>query len=148
MTGKRYTYKGKSYTKEELLTKTRKVLEFSFIRTQKDLIDWINLHVPKRTGELREDMIGWLKGKSKLTDTGFRIRAGTDVKYAEKITGDPAHHDTDFEHDGSRAYDHYGKPVHLDDPQAYKNWIPRLKAYGNQIFHDNIRSYKEMIFGN
>jgi hypothetical protein len=79
--------------------------------------EWIRKHVPKRTGQLQEDLLDKLY-QSKVDDVKLIIELGTDIPYAEAVedmlTSQVAH----FNEWGYAYYGDYSGKILLNDPMA------------------------------
>ena len=144
---KTFTYKGKHYTKEELITILNEILRCTLQATKTETLNWINAFVPKRTGALRESLIDWINSNWVFENNTLKISLGTDVEYAFNIEGDPKHKGTWLEHSGAPAYDYFGRRVFLDDPEALQAWHIIIQSFIQEVFNTNLRSYKETLLG-
>jgi len=147
---KRYRYKGRDFSKEELLVIFNEILFNTLKATKIAALDWINRYVPKRTGQLRDSLIDWMNTHWIVDDVGLKASLHSDVEYAFDIAGDPAHSGTWYEHSGAPAtayyYHHFGR-VFLDDPTAIAMWSGLISSFLNSEFNRNIISYKENLMG-
>ena len=147
----RYRYKGKEYSKEELLKIFKEILRATLNATKIAAIDWTNRFVPKRTSALRNSLIDWINKHWVTTDKGLKASLDTNIEYAFNISGDAAHKGTWFEHSGSPAYAYYNElvqgRVYLDDPQALTLWSGMMASFLNSEFNKNIITYKENLLG-
>lgn len=99
---------------------------------------WIEERVPKRTGQLQENLLRHLKS-SRVSRGILRIVIGTAINYAadvnEMTTAMVRHHGTWREHSGKKAYAYYyghpGNPpvVFLDDPKAEGQFFEKLLTF-------------------
>jgi len=144
---KTFRYRGKFYTKEELLNILNEILLLTLNATKTETLNWINQFVPKRTGALRDSLIEWINKYWEKTENGIKISLGTDVSHAFDIIGDPQHYGTWFEHSGEPAYDYTGGRVYLDDPQALLTWDTAIASFIQETFNNNLISYKETLLG-
>ena len=147
---KRYRYKGRDFSKEELLIIFHEILFNTLKATKITILDWINKYVPKRTGQLRDSLIDWINSHWIVDEIGLKASLHSDVEYAFDIVGDAAHKGTWFEHSGAEAtayyYNNYGR-IFLDDPQALTRWSGLISSFLNSEFNRNIISYKENLMG-
>ncbi|GAG31103.1 unnamed protein product, partial [marine sediment metagenome] len=100
---KRYRYKGREFSKDELINIFYEILSSTLITTKNAALDWINRFVPKRTGQLRDSLIDWINRNWVVDAAGLRASLNTDVEYAFDIIGESAHDATWYEHNGEEA---------------------------------------------
>lgn len=143
---------GKSqYTYEQVVEFIQTVMNEALDQTIEETEEWIDEFVPKRSGDLREDLKKWL-AKSKpppptteLRDVRLILGSGKDVKYARYVIDMSAtqvqHDGTWFEHSGKKAYSK-GKPVYLDDPHAVANYHDKMVAYAIERLKINLSKIK------
>lgn len=123
-------------TYEETVILMTSILQDTLDWTIKDLEEWIKIYVPKRTGNLQEDLIdnlysSWIKNK--LT---IRLVLKTFVDYAGDVDAmsdaQVQHDSTWYEHSGKRAYAYYHRHhgrIFLDDPEALGGFFEKLQEY-------------------
>ena len=99
---------------------------------------WIEEKVPKRTGQLRDNLLLNLKS-SRVNNGILRMIIGTAINYAsdvnEMTTAMVRHFNTDREHSGKKAYAYYGGhygPIHLNDPKAEGQFFVKLLEFAHQ----------------
>ena len=120
------------------------VLELTLL----DLEEWIETYVPKRTGQLRDNLLKNIRS-SRVVGSVMRIIIATSIDYAEKVaemsTAQVRHSGTDREHSGKKAYayywGHYG-PIYLDDPEAIGNFFDVLAEYAKDRVIMNLAKMK------
>lgn len=146
----RYIYKGKEYSKEDLIRIFHEILLNALRATKIEALNWINKYVPKRTGQLRDSLIDWINEHWIVDDVGLKASLHSNVEYAFDIVGDASHKGTWFEHSGAEAtayyYNNYGR-IFLDDPSAVARWSGLMASMLNNEFNKNIIAYKENLLG-
>lgn len=139
---------GKTYDSDTLLLKYREILDYAVRSTMIPTIDWINTFVPKRTGQLRDDLIKWIKLNWKY-NSGI-MDLVTSIEYATDIHGIAAHSGTWFEHSGAPAvanyYKHLGR-IYLDDPEALEFWYFLIEEFVREELRKNIIIQTDSILG-
>ncbi len=139
----------KSFTGASLARAKKNVFKDAMIATREDVITMINKIVPKRTGQLRDDL---LKNVNTWKAEGEQVNMElqSSLPYAYNITGEPAHSGTWYEHDGRPAtayyYNHDGS-IYLDDPNAIIDWNIFLTDYIQETYNRYIRIYKDLYIG-
>ena len=141
------------FTYDEVIQFIQRVMNETVEQTIIDCEVWIKKFVPKRSGDLRESLLTFLK-KSRLPPTLFKelrnvriiIGVGAEVPYAKytmKFTDAQVQHDgTWFEHSGKRAYDKDGNRVFLDDPHARGGYFQMLIIFAKEKFRMNLSKIK------
>ena len=144
---------GKSkLTYEQVVEFIMDIMNETLELTIKEIEEWIDEFVPKRSGDLREDLKEFLnKSKPPPTTVGelrnvrLILGAGKDVKYAKyviEMTDAMVQHDaTWFEHSGKRAYSK-GERVFLDDPHARGKFFEMMVIYGIERLRMNLSKIK------
>lgn len=114
-----------------------RMLEFlEYIQEQMitELILWINIYVPVRTGQTAWYLIDMLKG-SNIYKNILRIVLASHVPYAEELE---EMEDFNVQHFGERGYVYYPNrfgirgPVVLYDPQAKGHYFTELVKYAQE----------------
>jgi len=119
---------------EQVQDRMREFLEYIQEEMTKELILWINLYVPVRTGQTAWYLIDMLKG-SNIYKNILRIVLASHVPYAEELE---AMDDTNVQHFGEKGYVYYNNrfgirgPVILYDPQAKGHYFSELVAYAEE----------------
>ena len=144
-----FKQKGKSYSKDELVIIVREILTSTLETVKKEVIVWINIYVPKRTGQLRDSLVDWVNNNWKVTYDGLTASIGTNINYGLKTTGIAAHNNTWFEHSGQAATAYYAgfSKILLNDPQAISSWYQVIGSFLNERFLTTLQSYKESLMG-
>lgn len=116
-----------------------KILKEALEKAVKDQKLWVNDYVPKRTGQLREDLIKHLES-SKVQGMTAELVMGVDetvvpyVKYVNKFnTRNVRHFGTYTEHSGRYAYAYYGGHrgrILLNDPKAIGHFWGLMRENG------------------
>jgi hypothetical protein len=138
------------YSRRQVKKNIKLILADTLRATKEDTIDWIRRYVPKRTGQLQEDLIAWIDKNWVVDNEGLQISIGSKIEYAGDIKGEPAHAATWFEHSGRRAVANYGKHegrIFLDDPEAIADWHITIKDFIKEKVVNYINSYKSIYFG-
>jgi len=105
---------------------------------------WINEKVPKRTGQLRQDLIDQLK-ESHIIEHTLHIILGTTIDYAEQVN---AMNTAQVRHTGQIGYVYYWNPagirgrVILDDPRAIGNFWTHLLEFAKERAFINVAKIK------
>lgn len=136
------------YSYDEIKDKVQEYLEYLKENITSDLKVWIDLHVPKRTGQLRHFLKLWLDG-SNIYKNVLRIIFGTYLPYADAVeqmtTGM-------VRHSGQKGYVYYSNifqirgPVTLDDPQAVGHYFSMLIEYAEERAQYWISQGKAMMW--
>jgi len=136
------------YSYEQIKGKVQEYLEYLKDNITNDLNVWIDINVPKRTGQLRHFLKLWLEG-SNIYKNVLRIIFGTYLPYADAVEA----MDTGMvRHFGQRGYVYYTNifkirgPVTLDDPQAVGHYFTELIAYAEERSHYWISQGKSMMW--
>jgi len=140
--------KNKNLSYEQVLDIIISLLEEILELTLIDLEDWIETYVPKRTGQLRDNLLRNIRS-SRVRNGVLRIIIATSIDYAEKVnemtTAQVRHTDTDREHSGKKAYayyyGHYG-PITLDDPYAVGGFFEELVEFAKDRVIMNLAKMK------
>lgn len=92
---------------------------------------WINTKVPKRTGQLRDNLLKHLES-SNVKKGLMRLVLGTDIKYAPDVADMATRQ---VRHSGEKGYayyyGHHGK-INLDDPQAIGDFWEELMEHAQE----------------
>lgn len=105
---------------------------------------WIDSKVPKRTGQLRENLKEYLR-ESNIFEHTLRIILGTTIDYAEQVAGMST---AQVRHHGEIGYVNYWNPfgirgrVILNDPRAIGNFWDHLVQFVIERVHANIGKLK------
>lgn len=109
-----------------------------------ELSVWINEKVPKRTGQLRQDLIDQLK-ESNIIEHTLHIILGTTIDYAEQVN---AMSTATVRHHGEIGYVYYWNPdniygrVVLDDPRAIGGFWTHLLEFAKERAFINVAKIK------
>ena len=111
---------------------------------QFELRIWINTKVPKRTGQLRDNLLKHLES-SKVKKGLMKLVLGTDIQYAPDVAD---YSTRQVRHSGEKGYAYYygeSGPIILDDPQAIGDFWNELLKYAKErtmsIMHRAIGEY-------
>ena len=140
--GIRLMVNGNYYTDSELIDWFRLRFLEAVNNTKAETEIWIETFVPKRTGQLRDSLIDWIRNNWELKDMTIDLDAQTDVPYARSIEGDPRHNATWYEHSGRLArafYYGFAGKVFLDDPQATVDWFYNMGVFVRRQIDDDIQ---------
>ena len=109
-----------------------------------DVEGWITEFVPKRTGQLQNNLILNLHSSFIKNKTMIRLVLKTFIDYAGDVDAysdaQVQHNATWFEHSGERAYAYYGGhhgAIFLDDPEAVGGFMSKLQEFakGRALFN-------------
>ena len=127
----KYLAKGNVLTYAEILALLHSMLLYVLDELLFELRIWINTKVPKRTGQLRENMLIHLK-TSNVKKGLMRLVLGTNIDYAPKVaemtTGQVRH----VNEIGYAGYYGITGPILLNDPQAIGNFWEELLQYAEE----------------
>ncbi len=128
---------------EDVLKVINDILNEVHVSVLADMEEWINEKVPKRTGQLRDNLLRNIQS-SRVRDGVLRIIIATSIDYASKVnemsTSQVQHRGTWKEHSGKWAYAYYygnyGR-IFLDDPSAVGGFFDALVEYAKEraLFH-------------
>lgn len=147
--------KNKNLSYEQVLNLIINLLEEVLELTLIDLEVWIEKYVPKRTGQLRDNLLRNIRS-SRVRNGVLRIIIATSIDYAAQVnemtTAEVRHDSTDREHSGKKAYayyyGHYG-PITLDDPDAIGSFFDKLGEYAKERVLINLakmkHKYKDLV---
>ena len=147
--------KTKGLTYEQVLSIIKSLLEEVLELTLTDMEEWIREKVPKRTGQLRDNLLKNIRS-SRVKKGVLRLIIATSIDYAKEVnemtTAQVRHSGTTREHSGKKAYayyyGHYG-PITLDDPEAIGNFFDILVEYAKDRVLINLAKmqskYKTMV---
>lgn len=140
--------KTKNLNYEQVLEIIKTFLEEILELTLLDMEEWIETYVPKRTGQLRQNLIDNIQS-SRVRAGVLRIIIATSIDYASKVnemsTVQVQHDSTDREHSGKKAYAYYYKhygPITLDDPEAIGSFFDALVEYAKERVFFNLAKMK------
>lgn len=127
----KYLAKGNALTYEEVLTLLHDMLLYVLDELMAELRDWINTKVPKRTGQLRDNLLRNLES-SNVKKGLMRLVLGTNIDYAPDVAEMTT---SQVRHSGEVGYAYYygkfGRMI-LDDPEAIGNFWDVLIAYAKE----------------
>jgi len=123
------------YTEKEVKEIIKDLLNEVLELTLEDLKQWILKFVPKRTGQLRRNMLKNIQS-SRVKSNILRIIIRTSIDYAAQVnaysTAQVRHYNTEREHSGAYAYayygGHYGR-IRLNDPLAIGHFFDKMLLY-------------------
>ena len=127
----KYLAKGNVLTYAEILALLHNMLLYVLDELLFELRIWIKSKVPKRTGQLRENMLRHLE-TSNVKKGLMRIVIGTNIDYAPKVAEMTT---TMVRHVNEVGYAYYyGKSgkIMLNDPQAIGNFWEVLLEYAEE----------------
>jgi len=121
---------------EETLILITNILQDTLDWTIIDVEAWIKEFVPKRTGQLQDNLLLNLQSSFIKNKTMIRLVLKTFIDYAGDVNAysdaQVQHNATWFEHSGARAYAYYGGhhgPIFLDDPEAVGGFMSKLQEF-------------------
>lgn len=117
------------------------ILADTLTLTLADLEEWIKTYVPKRTGNLQEDLINNLHS-SRAMDNIMRLILGSTVRYAEDVNEMST---SQVQHSGEVGYayyhGYYGKII-LNDPEAVGHFWDRMLEFAKRRILINLTKAK------
>jgi hypothetical protein len=129
------------------------VLQDALDWTLEDMKEWIKEFVPKRTGQLQDNLLANIES-SRVVDFTLKLIIRTSIDYAADVNAmsdaQVQHDATWFEHSGKRAYAYYyGNygPIFLNDPNAMGGFFQELQEYGKQRSFVNLAKAKARHYG-
>ena len=144
-----YMAKNSIYTYQQMVQLIQLILEDVLTDTKKDLVIWIKSKVPKRTGQLRKDLIEWLDG-STISKGILRVVMGTYLPYAEDVA---QMSQAQVRHSGEIGYVYYPNKmgirgrVILDDPRAVGYFWDKLMTFAKDRAAINLIRAKNKHLG-
>ena len=133
-------------TYEEVLEQIQEMLKEVLYFTIGELKTWIKKKVPKRTGQLRDNLIANLDS-SRVKKGLMRLILGTNISYAEFVTNMTT---SQVRHSGEIGYayyyGHYGRIV-LNDPEAIGDFFRELIYYAKERIQMNLSKAKARHLG-
>ena len=137
---------------DEVKALIQDALNEALIETIFEVEIWIDIHIPKRSGDLIENIKKFLRKSIPPPSTIGELRgvrlvlgAGADVKYAmyvNKMTSSMVRHlGTWREHSGALAYSK-GSPVYLDDPRAVGFFFDKMVDFAVERLNINLDKVK------
>ena len=144
----KYLVEGSNYTYEEIKELISNMLNDVLKQTLLDINIWIDYHVPKRTGQLRDNLKKHIQS-SRVSKNILRVIMGTSIDYAKEVNkmtqGQVRHTGTNKENDGSWAYANYwghSGRIYLDDPQAVGHFWDKLLSFTKERIIINLTKAK------
>ena len=143
-----YLVGNSSYTYDEVKELITKMLNDVLETTLLNIEEWIDYKVPKRTGQLRDNLKKHIRS-SRVSGNIMRIIMGTSIEYAQKVnemtTGQVRHVNTNKENSGAYAYAYYygnyGR-IHLNDPRAIGHFWDELIEFTKERIMINLTKEK------
>lgn len=132
----------RNITYNQVLTLIRNILHETLDLTIKDLEGWIKKKVPKRTGQLRDNLIKNLHS-SRVVQGIARLIMGTNIDYAEDVnqyTTQQVRHKGEVGY--AYYYGHYGK-IMLYDPEAIGHFWDFMRVYARTRILYNLAKVKK-----
>ena len=124
----------------------RLVLEDALKYTILELEIWINSKVPKRTGQLRDNLKMQLKSSSVKAGL-LRLVLGTNIDYAEDVNDMTT---SNVRHSGEVGYAYYygfsGRLI-LSDPRAIGGFFDSLIEFARERMTVNLQKAKNLHIG-
>ena len=144
-----YMAKNSIYTYEQMVTLIHIILADVLKSTIADLIVWIGNKVPKRTGQLRRDLVEWLAG-SNIKKGVLRLIMGTYIPYAEDVAQMTQ---SQVRHHGEVGYVYYPNKmgirgrVILNDPRAVGFFWDKMIKFAKERIDINLIRAKNTHLG-
>ena len=127
----KYLAKGTELTYDEVALLFHSMLLYTLDELLFELRIWIKSKVPKRTGQLRENLLKHLES-SNVKKGLMRLVLGTNIDYAPDVAKMST---AQVRHSGEVGYAYYytksGKII-LDDPEAIGNFWEELMDYAQE----------------
>ena len=145
-----YMVKNSKYTHAQMVQLIHMILADVLKDTVHDLIIFIGNKVPKRTGQLRRDLVEWLAGSTVMKGI-MRLILGTYLPYAEDVAQMTT---SQVRHSGEVGYVYYPNKmgirgrVILNDPQAIGFFWDKLITYAKEQVAKNLIRAKNKHLGN
>lgn len=126
------------------------ILAETYRQTMEDGHAWIDKYVPKRTGQLRDNLHRHLDSSRYFANKYLiKIRIGTNIDYATYVndmtTRQVRHHG---EIGTAYYYGYYGQII-LDDPNAVGHFFDQLVDYLKKRlqlhYNDNLKRYAKVV---
>ena len=130
-----------------LRAKLISTFDSTIINTKLELTNWINAFVPKRTGQLRDQLIKSLMDSPHSVGQAL-IQISADVAYLAAVN---KMSDAQVQHFGEKGYAYYygyNGIVILYDPMAKGGFMTHLKGAVTEILRDAWDQAKEQFMGN
>lgn len=127
----KYLAKNTELEFEEILALFHNMLLYVLDELSFELRIWIKSKVPKRTGQLRDNLLKQLES-SNVKKGLMRIVLGTNIDYAPKVAEMTT---AQVRHSGEKGYAYYyGEHgiIMLDDPEAIGNFWEELMDYARE----------------
>lgn len=121
----------------------RSIIMETFTNTVRRGEAWIDLYVPKATGQLRESLKRFLRAPTNLPNaaTKMLLRVFSNVRYLKYVANmDPINYTLKHSPPQRRKVYYYGRPreVILDDPQAKHFFYTYLVIYLRRIVREEL----------
>ena len=127
----KYLAKGNKLDFKEVLALIHNMLLYTLDELMAELRIWINTKVPKRTGQLRDNLLRNLES-SNVKKGLMRLVLGTNIDYAPDVAEMST---AQVAHSGEIGYAYYygksGKLI-LNDPEAIGDWWNELIKYAKE----------------
>lgn len=123
--------KGSTLTFDEVLALYHSMLLYALDELLAELKVWIKKKVPKRTGQLQDNLLKNLES-SNVKKALMRVVLGTNIDYAPDVAEMST---SQVRHSGELAYAYYyGKhgKIYLNDPEAIGNFWEELIDYSQE----------------
>lgn len=137
-------------TYQQVVDMVRTILETALYLTKQDLIKWVRAYVPKRTGQLQDNLIEHLEA-SKMhqgNQLAAFLRFGTDIWYAPFVNKMP---ERMVRHSGGPVvYQYYYSgptKITLNDPLAIGKFMGTMIRHGRERFRHHLRQVRLNITG-
>lgn len=134
-----------SKTQVELLVQT--ILETTLQLTKMDCRKWIQMYVPRRTGQLQDNLLANLESSFISRNNFLKLVLGTNVDYAQYVNKMSA---MQVQHAGTSAYAYYygnhGRII-LNDPMAQGHFFGIMLMYARDRLRFHLKNVKSTILG-
>jgi hypothetical protein len=132
-------YQGVMFLVDDIMTKT---LEYTIT----DIEEWISIYVAKRTGQLQDSLIRFLK-TSAWVNNKLKLILGTDLEYAQYVNNMSSNQVRHSGEIGKAYYYGFFGDVLLDDPMAQGGFWGLLRMEGKRSLKDNFARVRMEICG-
>lgn len=147
--------KNQNLTALEVETLIQNALNEALDWTIEETENWIEIHVPERSGDLKRSLLKFLKRSvpptSELKGVRLVLGVGAEIDYAKYVNdmtiSNVRHFNTWLEHSGKKAYSK-GKPVLLNDFRAIGSYHEKMVDFAKERLYTNLSKVKYNLTNN